>query len=345
MTQSRRQRLLIHVGPHKTGTTTVQSALHQHKDLLIEQGVRYLGSGVRPGLGPRALTGVLDSAAQQRRGLKEWSELQAEAAAATEPRLVLSSEFLCEADDDAARRIVDGWGDVDLQVVVTLRSLARILPSQWQQFVRSGLAEPFGPWVEAIVAAYDDPASPLPFWRRHRHADIVERWARIVGADKVTVVIGDSGDPGLLTREFAALLDLPSDLLVPRSSMENRSLTWEEAAVIRAFNHQATAARHLPTKARLAAWARLKHRTPLSSEHRITIPGSLVDPVRAMCEDTATRIVASGVTVVGDLEELRQVPSADGQQREPQRVPVELAGQVAVEVLTEAARAQRRQRD
>ena len=50
----------------------------------------------------------------------------------------LSSEFFAEADDATARRVIADLGGARVHVVVTLRSLTRILPSQWQQYLQNG---------------------------------------------------------------------------------------------------------------------------------------------------------------------------------------------------------------
>ena len=39
---------LLHIGPHKTGTTTVQAAFHQNREELRQQGIHYAGSGSQP---------------------------------------------------------------------------------------------------------------------------------------------------------------------------------------------------------------------------------------------------------------------------------------------------------
>ena len=39
---------LLHIGPHKTGTTTVQAALHQSRAALAEHGVHLAGSNAHP---------------------------------------------------------------------------------------------------------------------------------------------------------------------------------------------------------------------------------------------------------------------------------------------------------
>jgi hypothetical protein len=47
---------LLHIGPHKTGTTMIEDALHPARERLAARGVAYPGTGRRPGsagrLGP-----------------------------------------------------------------------------------------------------------------------------------------------------------------------------------------------------------------------------------------------------------------------------------------------------
>ena len=53
--------------------------------------------------------------------------------------MVLSSEFFADASPEAIRRVVGELDPAKVQVVVTLRPLARIIPSQWQQCVQNQL--------------------------------------------------------------------------------------------------------------------------------------------------------------------------------------------------------------
>jgi hypothetical protein len=51
----------------------------------------------------------------------------------------MSIEFFVDAEDSALRRVVEDLGGRRVIVVATLRPLARVLPSQWQQYVQNGL--------------------------------------------------------------------------------------------------------------------------------------------------------------------------------------------------------------
>lgn len=343
---------LIHIGPHKTGTTTVQSAFHHNREALAEHGIHYVGPKLQPANAVKAMTGVGAPAATLDRDRAAWRDLAAKARTSGLPHIVISSEFLCEASDEVATQLVsDLGGPEDTRVVITLRPLAKMIPSQWQQFVQSSTTMALEDWTEAVLEHAAEPATVGLFWGRHRHDELVRRWARIVGAENVTVIVCDSRDHDQLTREFARLLELPPGLLVPVSQTENRSLTWEEAEAIRAFNIEFASVntrRHAEQKRRLAlnvdqrlgAWRYVKRRTPQAGEHRIPLPASAVERVTALANEMVDNIMASGAVIVGDVAELREVPTADAASAvsAPETVPVGVAAAVAAGLLTQVGR-------
>ena len=120
---------LLHIGPHKTGTSAIQGALYLARERLAAQGVIYPGQG-RAVLWPiLAVTGQPPLLGEPAPKISYWEGLTGQIAAAGDQRVVLSSEFFCQADDATARRVVTDLGGGRVHVVVTLRSLTRILPS------------------------------------------------------------------------------------------------------------------------------------------------------------------------------------------------------------------------
>ena len=337
---------LVHVGPHKTGTTTVQAAFHSNRGALRERGVLYLGDQLQPTTAVKAVTGA-HGGALRRRGLQEWSDLtdQARAHVGT---VVLSSEFLCEADDAAARRVLDDLGAAaghQPQVVVTLRPLSKILPSQWQQFVQSGTVTPIDEWLDWCLRTFDRKPPPL-VWRRHRHHDVVARWARVAGHDHVTVVVADDARPEQLPQVFADLLGLPAEVLVPPRPVANRSLTMEEAEAARLFNRaveqlgaRRAAARDrtpvgLTMDQRMAVWRAVKKQGPDPAYQRVALPASAGERVAALAQHMVEAIESLGVQVIGDLSTLttRGTELPDSAVH-PRSVRPELVAEVAAAVL------------
>ncbi|WP_417743885.1 hypothetical protein [Salipiger sp.] len=84
--------LYLHVGLHKTGTTTLQKTLHDNQDALARQGVLY----PRTGLSQQPANWghhELSYALRKRETAQEmWTALRREADAAALPKLVVSSE-------------------------------------------------------------------------------------------------------------------------------------------------------------------------------------------------------------------------------------------------------------
>ena len=314
---------LIHIGPFKTGTTTVQSAFHRNREALAEHGIHYIGARLQPTQAVKAMTGVGSSGEAQQAGQRRWAELAEQARHSGARQAVISSEFLCEADDAVAERIVDSLGGREnTRVVVTLRPLASMFPSQWQQFVQSGTTHSLEDWTQAVLTHAPAPPSVALFWRRHRHDELVRRWAGIVGPENLTVIAMDPRDKSQLTREFAAMLDLPDGLLVPAAEVTNRSLTWDEAEAIRAFNaefERLNAERRESNREplrftvdeRLAAWRYVKRRQPEAAERKILLPAAYADQVRELAGDVVDDILAAGVRVIGDIDSLRRVPTPD----------------------------------
>ncbi|MEW2254951.1 hypothetical protein [Streptomyces sp. NPDC047869] len=228
---------LLHIGPHKTGTTAVQGALFAARDRLPEHGVVFPAHSRHPmeaALAACARPAMMGDTVPTER---HWTRLPERVRATGEKTSVISSEFFADAPDDAtAARIVEQLGGDRVHVLVTLRPLARIMPSQWQQYVQNGLRMGYEDWLEHMLRRppYDEP-NPS-FWRRHRHDRLVARWVRAAGSGRVTVVVVDDRDRGGLMRTFEALLGLPENLLWPVPDTANRSLTLAETEMLRNLN-------------------------------------------------------------------------------------------------------------
>ena len=305
---------LLHIGPPKTGTTALQAAFWAAREAALAQGVRYAGWSRHTG---KAVTAVARYAPVP--GVDEpptiglWHDLANEVRRAREPRVVLSSEFFSYATDAAAKRIVGDLEPARAHVVVTLRPLARILPSAWQQYVKNGLRIGYEGWLDAMLNGSPDGVTPT-FWQQERHDALVARWAGVVGEDRVTVVVADDHDHGWLLRTFERLTGLREGTLAPVSDLANRSLTRAEVEAIRALNERARAEGFTPLQIdriiRADAAQYLMTRAPGPAEARIATPQWALDRAGEIAREMAADIAATGVRVVGDLASLTTVPEA-----------------------------------
>ncbi|WBB62949.1 hypothetical protein O7599_10625 [Streptomyces sp. WMMC500] len=306
---------LVHIGPHKTGTTTLQGAFHHGRRALAAHGVRYAGASRQPAHAAAAIAGGTPVNSLEAPSMAHWEKLCAEVAGAgRRRRVVVSSERFANADAGAARAVVDGLGGDRVHVVVTLRPLVKILPSQWQEYIKSGHHHAYDTWLDGMLRRPPYRKPTPSFWRRHRHDELVARWAEAAGAGNLTVVVVDQADPLAHLRAFEGLLGLPDGVLEPeRDGFANRSLTAGEVEVLRLVNKElARAERPAPerklVREELVRRLRGAH-VPAGDAGRITTPAWARRAAAEVGAEMVAGIRKSGVRVVGDLDAL--VPAAD----------------------------------
>jgi hypothetical protein len=330
---------LLHIGPHKTGTTAIQGAFDLARGRLAEHGVVYAGAARQPMRATLAVTGRPAMLGEAQPDMAYWDSLVQSIRAAGDQRVVISSEFFADGDEEAARRVVADLGGPRVHVVVTLRPLDRVMPSQWQQFVQNGFCTPYLEYLDRILRQPDQPTPR--FWLRHRHDELVARWAAAAGAQNVTVIVVDGSDRLALLHTFESLLGLPAGFLVFEDDVVNRSLTLAETEVVRQLNEEfkrrewpgASYARFV----RYGAVKQMKARRPLPGEPQITTPAWALEQVAEISAEMTRNIAALGVRVVGDLSALRCPPPPA---REPEAgagdglagsvIPVEAAAQAVL---------------
>ncbi len=309
---------LVHIGPHKTGTTSLQRAFHVCRDDVARHGVHYAGPTRQPMWAAVAVAGGRVRAGDRPPKPEDWTELLDEIRAAGDQRVILSSEFLCYADEAAARRVVTEVPGGPVHVVITLRPLAKVTPSQWQQYVQNGLRTPFPEWLEGIFHDPPDESVSPSFWRRHDHAALVRRWAEVAGPDNLTVVVADESDPTMLLRTFEAFVGLPQGLVTPQQSGVNRSLTAGEVEMVRLINqhfedHRWSGDWSGTVHADLMREGALKRmklgRRPAPGEARVAMPRWALERAAQVGEQTVEAATSLGVRVVGDLATIAQVPN------------------------------------
>ncbi|PJJ56894.1 hypothetical protein CLV56_1109 [Mumia flava] len=329
--------LLLHVGPHKTGTTAVQSAFFTARDDLAGYGVAYPGRSRTPIEAVAAITGRGRMTGDPPTSMRTWRRFAARTR--VRGRVVVSNEFLSDADPAAVRRIVDDLGRERVHVVVTLRRLDRIAASQWQQYVQNGSGISWQRWLRGVLGRSKRQRTPS-FWRRHRHDVVVRRWADEVGADRVRVVVVDDGDPSALLRTFEAMVGLPAHTLVPEADRQNRSLTWAEAELLRRFNRSFRAGEGDPRDyrrlVRLGAVRALKAAEPPPDAVRPPLPAWALRRLRRRSRRIVRGVRQSGVAVIGDLDALVVPPPGDQAARrisEPPPVTPDLVARAVAGVV------------
>ncbi len=324
---------IVHIGPPKTGTTAVQSSLYLRQAELAAYGVAYPGRRrhERAAVSAAALEwipeGYPDDIA------KHWRRLTEEVRASTADRVVVSSEIFALAPDSRIPRIVEDLGG-DLQVVITMRPLARMLSSQWQQSIQNLETADYESWLQRLVGPG---AGPDPYtdalWRHYRVDRLVQRWGAEVGEENVTLVVVDPVDRSMLLHSFEQLLGLPPDFLEPAPDEQNVSLPYPEVEMLRAFNRRFRAEGHDRTTyvrtIRGPAMRQIKAAgQPVMRRHPIGTPLWAVERANEVAAEMVDVIRGTRARVIGDLADLiTPVP-----EHEPDDVPATVDADSAAEI-------------
>jgi hypothetical protein len=229
---------LVHIGPHKTGSTAIQVALYSAAERLAEHGVAYVTTG---GYRPRKAGWALGlrgrPSGSTRPPVKQWQRFVAAVASADAPRVCVSNEDFGRATEAQAARIVEDLGGERVHVVSVVRRLDRYLPSQWQERVKAGEERSYDEWLRVVLETGDEHDwDRRNVWFSHDVRALVERWLTTVAPDRYTVVVSDEADHSVVPRAFEAMLGLPDGFVVPDPSRSNRGLSWAETELIRGAN-------------------------------------------------------------------------------------------------------------
>jgi hypothetical protein len=337
---------LLHIGPHKTGTTALQIALGKNRDALLRQGVRYIWGGEHLNANLAALavakrpTRRFSSAKPV--PIEHWTSLVEKAnLAAAEERLIISGEEFCSIDEATIKQVVQQLDPKRLHIVITLRPLEKILVSQWQQYVQGGsVTLPLSVWAESVLERDESIERVAGFWERHDHVALIKRWLKHVGNKNMTVIILNEQDRDHLFRSVERLTGLSSGAIVPDERLINRSLSHQEAEAIRSMysllrerdlGHLSDHVRFMISPSELIK----RERRPLQVESKISLNGRYIARVREIGLELVKTLASSGVRTIGNVDGLvpEEVNVESLATTETAQIPSELAGWTAYGVI------------
>lgn len=348
--------VLVHLGPYKTSTTALQAALFEAREVLPAHGVHYPGSWRRAMHQGWALLGW----APPGRYAPEpsvWDEFAAGVLAAIDSapgsRACVSTEDFSLADRDQAARVVGDLGGPErVHVLLAVRRLDRLLPSAWQEWIKTGEVPDFDSWLRDVLDPQSDSPAHRIFWAAEDTARVARRWLGVLPADHVHVVVLDDTQRDVLVRACERLLDLPEGLLAPPSAI-NASLTANATELVRrvneAFKENGWSDFHSYQLVYRGAIERLMETPSASADTKVPPPPAwaAAEIERRIAEQEAG-LESLGVDVIGDLAALR-LPEGRliGQDVEaaPDAISIEQASAALEGVIFSARRLLRNRRE
>lgn len=314
-------RLVLHVGLLKSGTTFVQARLGANLDELERQGVLFPTPWSRQ---VRAVTDLASSGA----GAKAWARLAADVR--DHPGTVLlSMEFLAPIPEDRIRRVLADFPGARVEVVITVRDLGRVVPAMWQETLQNRRSWAWSEFQRAVRS--ESGTVGKRFWRQQDVGKVAKRWAKVLGPEQVTVItVPPSGaPPELLWERFCDVAGLAPATWAP-APRANESLGVASALLLGRLNAALgdDVDRSVYNKAVKKRLAKQVLAARKSDEPSI---GFVVpDWLRKRSDARSADLAATGVRIVGDLAELvpRDVPGLD-----PDSVSAEQQLEAAVDAL------------
>jgi hypothetical protein len=223
--------LYLHVGLKKTGTSYLQSILRASVEELERQDLSLVPR--HEPAGHRLALAVLG----RKTAGDPLAALSRQLATAPGSRCLITQELLGRADDEQIARLRPALDQRDVHVVVTVRDIARTIPSAWQQYVKAGHTYRYHEFLEAVLSGRRD-GMAASFWLDHGVVDLVERWGRLTrpSATHVVVVPTAGAESGLLLDRFCTALGIEPSTLVRVDAKSNRSLALAQVELLRRLN-------------------------------------------------------------------------------------------------------------
>jgi hypothetical protein len=310
------RRVDIHIGLHKTGTTYLQRSLYASRSALADAGVLVPGEGH---LFQRR--GFWDLMGRRMRGVDQpklagsWDALAAEVTGWAGSQVLLSDEFLVYARRGQVRRLLRALEPAEVHVVVTVRDLARVIGSMWQQEVSQGRT---WTWPE-FVASVRDPesgatAAGVAFWLKHDLRRVLATWESFVPAERIHVVVVPpaGAPPEELLERYAAATRLDATLLTPAPREENTSVGPAEAELLRRVNVRLGDRLNERQYTHVVNGVVRPLLREVSPTARITLSPDDRSWVTERSRELVDLLQHSGYDVVGDPSELLLPPAEDG---------------------------------
>jgi hypothetical protein len=232
-------RVVLHIGTMKSGTSFIQSALMSNPEVLDAAGARYLGETF--GRQAKAVRDVYRRPKRPRRHTR-WQALVDEARTFEGDVGLISMEFLGFATDEQLSPFLDPFAGVPIDVILTVRDQFRAIPAQWQTFTRNFGADDWGTYLRHIDHAVWSPdrksRASVTFRRAQDVVSVLDRWSADPRVGSLTVVTLPPPEAPReeLWHRFCTAAGMSLGDVVLEEARENTSLGYASCDFLRRLN-------------------------------------------------------------------------------------------------------------
>jgi hypothetical protein len=311
------QKVFLHIGLHKTGTTYLQQVLRSNRDALQAQGVEYPAG---PGI-PIVGFAVLDLEGRRPRGVDDrriagqWDALVAHVNGCGQPAVIVSEERLSLATAKQVRAAVGGFADSEMHVIVTVRDLSRVIVSAWQEEIKNDNTWTWRRFADAVNDPAQLAANPARgFWLRQDVAKICRTWETAVPAARMHIVtVPTAGSPRTVLRDrFSAVIGVDAAQFSEPADSGNQMVGVPGTEVIRRLNERLGGRLNQRAYDKVVKSTLVQGLAVRAEPTPIQLSDDEAGWIAQRADDMIAAIGARGYSVVGDLDDLRPRPPAAG---------------------------------
>jgi hypothetical protein len=301
------QRVFVHVGSPKTGTTYLQTLLWDHRQALRDDhGILFPGDRYDAHfLAAVDLQDCRMNAEPRPDAQGHWARLLEEVRS-WPGTVVISHELLAGARPEHVRRAIADLAPAEVHIIHTVRDLAGQLPSNWQEDVKHGAVDTFDEWWASVCARDETHPYTSWFWPTVDPLDVHARWGSVVPPERYHVVsVPRAGSSGLWDR-FCAVIGLdPTAVDLAATSVSNSGLGLAEVELVRRLNLGLEEPLAPTVYERLVKGA-LAHETLVRrpGATRLAVPAELVPQLREIAQGWLTGLRRTGVDLRIDEDDL-----------------------------------------
>jgi len=223
-------RVFLHIGAPKSGSTYLQTILWANKVALRRAGVLVPGER-RSSHGVAAVWARTPEPTRSQQ--KTWHQLSSELAG-WPSTVILSSEWFTRVPRRLIPRLLDELRPAEINIVFTARNLAEAVPAAWQERLKLGDSLPLDGFLESMRTHQNWS------WRNLDARKALPKWEKQLGPEMIHLVTVPPRDAprDLLWNRFAAACDVDPSVATLDTAFANASLSAEGARLLELMGPQ-----------------------------------------------------------------------------------------------------------
>lgn len=227
--------VLLHIGTHKTGSTSIQSFCVRNRDSFLQEGVLYPQSFLK-WYGHHELPWSCGKAHPHRDPSLDTDQiihlLEQEVSETSAQRVILSSEEFEFLQKDAISTLLSFFDRTKVRVLVYLRRQDKLLESEYGHHVLMEETRFSGTIYDFYMSQN--------FIKRYDYAGLLARWESVLESSAITVrpFAMQQLDPAGLLKDFCQSADLTwsDEYTLPARGETNEGLSMEAVKILTELN-------------------------------------------------------------------------------------------------------------